>query len=154
MGSLNAPGIPVPGKTPVSIRKMDIRITKTDAKNDVVETVTDNRPELARPLGSGCVVRDAAGGAVADCTETVVWGLHMGGTSSSARIASDINAPRDLGVDNNGNMTQAVIETSLMPDVPQISVRSFGSHIDRRDSVTDENIDTVKSEGPFDPLTH
>ena len=52
MGSLNAPGIPVPNKTPVSFRKMDIRIIKTDAQNDVIETITRNRPEVNRPLGS------------------------------------------------------------------------------------------------------
>ena len=151
MGSLDAPGIPVPGKTPVSFRKMDTRITKTDAADDIIQEVTDNRPELNRPLGSGCIVRDTPTGAVADCTETVVWGLYKEANSSSARIASNESAARDLNVPR---AEIVVIETSLKPDVPQTSTRSLGTHIDRRNSVTDEQIDSVPSEGPFDPLTH
>jgi len=146
MGSLNAPGVPVPAKTPLSFRKMDTRITKTDAANDVVQEVTDNRPELNRPLGSGCIVRENGN---ADCTETVVFGLQFEARSSSERIAKD--GPRDLSVDNNGNKTLEVIPASLKPDVPQISVRSFGTHIDRRDSVTDVQIDAPKSPGLFPP---
>lgn len=154
MGSLDAPGVPVPGKTPVSFRKMDVRITKTDAANDVVETVTSNRPEISRPLGSGCIVKDTPSGAVAECSETVVWGLYKESRSSSARVASDESAARDLSVPSSGNTTLAVIEDSLKPDTPQTTVRSLGTHIDRRNSVNDGQIDSVKSEGPFDPLTH
>ena len=154
MGSLNAPGIPVPGKTPESYRKMDTRITKTDAANDVVQEVVASRPELNRPLGSGCIVKDTPSGAIADCTETVVWGLYKESRSTSARIASDENATRGLGVAITGSGTLAVIPTALEPDTPQTSVRSFGTHIDRRNSVTDAQIDSVKSTGVFDPLTH
>lgn len=154
MGSLNAPGIPVPDKTPESYRRMDTRITKTDAANDVVEEVVALRPELNRTLGSGCIVRDAPGGAVADCTETVVWGLYKESRSTSERIASSLTAVRDLSVPTSGNTTVAVIPDSLAPDIPQTSVRSLGTHIDRRNSVTDEQIDSVKSVGPYDPLTH
>jgi len=150
MGSLDAPGVPVPGKTPVSFRKMDTRITKTDAADDVVQEVTDFRPELSRPLGSGCIVKDTPTGAVAECTETVVWGLYKEARSTSERIASDEDAVRDLSVPTEKNDTIAVIEDSLKPDTPQTSVRSFGTHIDRRNSVTDEQIDSVESKGPFE----
>lgn len=154
MGSLDAPGVPVPGKTPLSFRKMDIRITKTDADNDVIQTITRNRPENNRPLGSGCIVKDTPGGAIADCQETVVWGLYKEARSTSERIASDEDAVRDLSVPTSGNMTIAVIEDSLKPDTPQTSVRSLGTHIDVRNSVNDGQISSPKSEGPFDPLTH
>jgi len=154
MGSLNAPGIPVPNKTPETYRRMDTRIVKTDAANDVVQTINTNRPELNRPLGSGCIVKDTPGGAVAECNETVVWGLYREARSTSQRIASDINATRDLSVPTSGNMTVAVIETSLQPDTPQTSVRSLGTHIDRRNSVNDGRIDTVDSPGFNDQLPH
>jgi hypothetical protein len=144
MGSLDAAGIPVPAKTPLSFRKMDTRITQTDAADDVVQTVTNDRPELDRALGSGCIVRDNG---VAECTETVVWGLQFGSRSSSDRVSRD--GSRDLSVDDNGNETLSVIPTSLAPDTPQISVRSLGTHVDRRDSVTDEQIDAPKSPGLF-----
>ena len=154
MGSLNAPGIPVPAKTPLSYRKMDIRITQTDAANDIIQQITANRPETNRHLGSGCIVRDQVGGAAADCTQTVVWGLYKEANSTSQRIASDVNAVRSLNVPTSGNTTIAVIETSLQPHTPQISVRSLGTHIDRRNSVSDGQIDSVISEGPYDPLAH
>jgi len=144
MGSLNASGVPVPAKTPLSYRKMDTRITQTDAANDVIEEVTDNRPELNRPLGSGCIVRENG---VADCTETVVFGLYKESRSTSERIASDEDAVRDLSVATSGNATVAVIPTSLQPNTPQISVRSLGTHINIRDSVTDVLIDAPKSPG-------
>lgn len=144
MGSLNAAGVPVPAKTPLSFRKMDTRITQTDAADDVVQEVTDNRPELNRPLGSGCIVRENG---VAECTETVVWGLQFESRSSSARIAKD--GARDLSVDNNGNETHAVIPPGLTPNTPQISVRSLGTHLDRRNSVDDVQIDAPASPGLF-----
>ncbi len=143
MGSLNAPGVPVPAKTPVSFRRMDTRITKTDAATDVIETVTTNRPELNRPLGSGCIVRENGN---ADCTETVVFGIQFESRSSSERIPRD--AARDLSVDNNGNETLEVVPDSLAPNVPQISVRSLGTHVDRRNLV-DGPIDAPKSGGLF-----
>ena len=142
MGSLNAAGIPVPGKTPMSFRKMDIRITRSSGTN-VVENVTTNRPELGRTIGSGCIVRDNG---VADCFETVAWGIQYESRSTSARIARD--GARDLSVNRSGVV---VIPTSLAPDTPQTSVRSFGTHIDRRNSVTDEQIDSVPSSGIFPP---
>lgn len=154
MGSLNAPGIPVPVKTPETYRRMDTRIIKTDAANDVIETINRDRPELDRPLGSGCIVRDQPGGAVADCVETVVFGLYREGNSTSQRIASDLSAVRDLSVATSGNATIAVIEDSLKPDIPQTSVRSFGTHIDRRNSVNDGQIDSVDSPGPNAQLPH
>jgi len=146
MGSLNAAGIPVPAKTPLSYRKMDIRITQTDAADDVVQTITSNRPELNRPLDSGCIVRDNG---VADCTEIVAWGIQFESRSSSDRIARD--GARDLSVDNNGNETLAVIPPGLTPDTPQISVRSLGTHLDVRDSVTDVQISSPASPGLFPP---
>lgn len=148
MGSLNAAGVPVPAKTPLSYRKMDTRITQVDAATDVVQTVTTNRPELNRSLGSGCIVRDNG---VADCTQTVAWGLYKESRSTSARIASDESAVRDLSVATSGNTTIAVIPTSLSPDIPQTSVRSLGTHIDRRNSVTDVQIDAPASSGIFPP---
>jgi hypothetical protein len=154
MGSLDAPGIPVPGKTPESYRRMDTRITKTDAADDVVQEVVALRPELSRPLGSGCIVKDMPGGAIAECHETVVWGLYQAGSSTSERIASDENAARDLKVAITGSGTLAVIPTSLEPDTPQTSVRSLGTHIDRRNSVTDDQIDSVESPGLNDQLPH
>ena len=152
MGSLNAPGIPVPTKTPETYRRLDTRIIKTDAANDVIETINRDRPELNRPLGSGCIVRDQPGGAVADCVETVVWGLYREGRSTSERIASDLDATRDLSVATSGNATIAVIEDSLRPDIPQTSVRSQGTTIDIRNSVNDGRIDSVPSDGPNDQL--
>lgn len=154
MGSLNAPGVPVPAKTPLSYRKMDIRIVQTDAQNDVIETVTRNRPEVSRPLGSGCIIADTPTGAVANCTQTVAWGLYREARSTSQRIASDENAVRDLSVATSGNATIAVIPASLSPDIPQTTVRSLGTHLDVRNSVTDGQISAPPSTGVFDPLTH
>lgn len=151
MGSLNAQGIPVPTKTPLSFRKMDVRITQTDADNDVVQTVTTNRPELSRPLDSGCIVRD---GGVAECTQIVSYGLYKEARSTSARIASDEDNSRDLSVATSGNTTIAVIPTSLSPHTPQITVRSLGTHVDRRNSVTDVQIDAPSSSGLFNILSH
>jgi len=149
MGSLNHPDIPVVAKQNFTFRKHDIRIERTDSAGDVPVLVTANRPDLSRPLGSGCIVKDTVSGAVADCTETVVWGLYKEARSTSERIASDESAPRNLNVASSGNATIAVIPTSLAPDIPQTSVRSFGSHIDRRNSVTDGQIDSVASTGLF-----
>lgn len=154
MGSLNHPDIPVVSKQNVTFRKHDIKIEQTASADDTKSIITNNRPELNRPLGSGCIVRDTPGGAVADCTQEISWGLYREARSTSARIASDLDAVRNLSVPTSGNMTVAVIETSLSPNTPQTSVRSLGSHIDIRDSVTDEQIASVPSSGVSGPLTH
>lgn len=149
MGSLNANGVPVPDKTPFSFRKMDNRITKEDAATDVVETYTSYDPDLNRTLGSGCTVKDTPTGAIADCKETVVWGLYKEGRSTQSRIASDEDNARNLTVATSGIGTRAVIETALQPNTPQRTVRHLGTQLDVRDSVTDNQVASVANSGSF-----
>lgn len=154
MGSLDAPGIPVKTKSNKTFRKFDIKIQTIDSTDDSKETLTSHRPEVDRPLGSGCIVKDTPSGAVADCTETLVYGLYKEANSTTARIASDEDVARTLSVPTSGNATVAVIPPALEPTTPQTSVRSLGTHIDRRDSITDSKIDTVDSPGLNSVLPH
>ena len=113
MGSLSASGVPVVAKTSTSFRKRDKLITSTNSVDDTVTTLVDRRDALHRTIGSGSIVRDNG---VVEYTEERVWGVQLFGRSTDARIARD--GARNLSVDINDNETEAVIEASLVPDVP------------------------------------
>lgn len=146
MGSLPASGIPVVAKTSLSFRKHDIRIKATDSADDAITVVTANRPSLSRPIGSGSIVRDD--GTVEYHEEKVVGAIRMARTCDE-RIASDENCVRQVVVDLAGNTTQAVIETSLEPHTPQISMRHTGSQIVEGQAVGDEVVRRIPASGLY-----
>jgi hypothetical protein len=146
MGSLPASGIPVVTKTSLSFRKHDIRIKSTDSRDDTISVVTANRPSLARPIGSGSIVRHD--GTVEYYEEVVVGAIRMARTCAE-RIASDEACVRDAVVDLAGNQTTPVIETSLMPDTPQISMRHTGSQIVEGQAVGDTVVRRIPASGLY-----
>jgi len=146
MGSLSASGIPVVTKQPVSFRKHDIDIKSTDNRTDVVTVVTNNRPALHRPIGSGSIVRDSGN---VDYYEEVSAGAILMARTCPDRIASDVNCVRVVVVDLAGNETIAVIPTGLMPTTPQLHAGHRGERIAIGDS-TDDSQTRVLSTGPFD----
>jgi hypothetical protein len=146
MGSLSASGIPVVAKQPVSFRKHDIRIKSTDNRTDVVTVVTSNRPALARPIGSGSIVRD---GGVVDYNEELVVGAIRMARTSPERIASAPGASRAVVVDLDDGQTGAVIPTGLLPTTPQLHTAHRGNLISIADS-TDQSQSRVSSSGAFD----
>lgn len=146
MGSLS--GIfPVVPKQPVTFRKHDVRIKSTDNRDDAITTVTAHRPALSRPLGSGSIVR---GDGSVSYAEEVVAGAYRMGRSCQERIASATGCARTAVVDLAGNQTTAVIESGLLPTIPQQWNHHTGERIVRKDSTDDSISDRVRSTGPFD----
>jgi len=140
MGSLPASGIPVVTKQPLSFRKCDIRIKATDNRDDSITVVTDNRPALARPIGSGSIVRES--GVVDYFEEKVVGAIRMARTCDE-RIASDVNCVREVVVDLGDGQTIAVVESGLVPTTPQKWALNAGDRIVRQDSTDDTTIDRI-----------
>ena len=149
MGSLSASGIPVVQKTSTTIRKFGVRIKETDSTDDTITTITDNRPDLGRPIGSGSIVRDD--GSV-EYTEEIVAGVTRMGRTCYERIASATGCARQAFVDLAGNQTTAVIESGLVQPTPQLWDHHTGERIVRKDSTDDSITDRVKSTGPFDKV--
>ncbi len=146
MGSLNASGIPVAAKQTTTYRKQDIQITETDNTTDVEVVITRNRPELNRPIGSGSIVRDDnINPATVEYFEEIAWGLQFESRSTNARLARD--GARNLSVPDQ---PVVVIESGLVPNIPQEWAYHQGETIVRKDSVTDAIIDRVPSSGAFD----
>lgn len=148
MGSLPASGIPVVLKQPVTFRKKDINIESTDNRTDVVTVITNNRPELSRPIGSGSLIRESG---VVEYYEELVAGVTRMGRTCYERIASDVNCAREAFVDLAGNETSAVIPTGLQPTTPQLHTAHRGEKISVADS-TDDSQTRVASTGPFDEV--
>jgi hypothetical protein len=148
MGSLPASGIPVVAKQPVTFRKMDIRIKSTDSRTDVITEVTDNRPALSRPIGSGSIVRDS--GVVEYHEEKVVGAIRMARTCDE-RIASDPLCAREVVVDLGDGQTIAVIPSGLEQDTPQLHTNHRGEMIAVANSADDSQT-RVPSTGPFDKV--
>lgn len=132
MGSLNAAGIPVVTKQPLSFRKHDRPIKQTDNRTDTITTLVSTHPD--RTIGSGSIVREDG---TVEYTEERVWGVQFESRSSDARVASDPDSTRNLSVDNNGNQTEAVIETSLAPHTPQVGVTHTGNRVVKRQGFDD-----------------
>jgi len=147
MGSLPASGIPVVLKQPVSFRKHDIRIKSTDNRTDVVTVITDNRPELNRPIGSGSIVRSG----VVEYNEELVVGAILMARTCNERIASDPGCTRDVVVDLGDGQTIAVIPTGLEPTTPQLWAAHRGNLISVADSTDDSQV-RVSSSGAFDKV--
>ena len=91
MGSLSASGIPVVTKQNRTFRKgYNDRLYRVDSVDDTETDIVDVAPDTVRAIGSGSIVRDDnVNPATVDYYENRVWGLYMGGRSSSARIPSD-----------------------------------------------------------------
>lgn len=148
MGSLSASGIPVVAKQPVTFRKMDIRIKSTDSRDDTIAEITDNRPALSRPIGSGSIVRQS--GIVEYHEELVVGAIRMARTCDE-RIASDPACVRDTVVKLGDGQTTAVIPSGLQPNTPQLHTAHRGELISVANSADDSQT-RVKSTGPFDKV--
>lgn len=147
MGSLSASGIPIASKTNTTFRKRDIRITEAASSNDTVAALVSTAPE--RTITSGSIVRDNGITSSVEYYEDRVWGVTRMARTTTARIASDESATRSTIVDLNGNQTEAVIETSLAPNTPQIAARSTGQKVILGQSVTDTVIERVESTGVY-----
>ena len=137
MGSLSASGVPVVAKTSLSFRKGDVRIKSTNSYTDSTSVVSSYRPENARPIGSGSIVR---GNGTVNYAEERVWGVTLMGRTTTARIASDVTNSRNRIVDLDGNQTHAVIPSGLVPNLPQLGFKHTGERIQVDQSVND-NID-------------
>lgn len=146
MGSLNASGIPVVAKNSETFRLRDgTKIYKTDSRDDTITNVADSSE--VRVISSGTIVRD--NGTVV-YTEDKVWGLYMGGRSNDERVASEVGAVRDLGVDRvdmSGVQTIAVIPESLVPHNAQQDVRQLGNKVTIQQSVGDTLTERVANTG-------
>lgn len=147
MGSLNASGvIPVVPKQTLTWRKQDIRITETDNRDDTLVVVTNNRPDLDRPIGSGSIVRDDnINPATVEYYEEIAWGTNFESRSTTERVARD--GARDQSVPD---VAVPVIPTGLVPNTPQEWAHHAGDQIVRKDSVDDSIVDRVASSGAFD----
>ena len=146
MGSLPASGIPVVQKTSLTFRKHDVRIKATNSPDDTITEVTDFRAETQRPIGSGSVVRDD--GSV-EYAEELVFGVTRMGRTCLERIASATGCARQAVVDLAGNQTIAVIESGLVPDIPQLSHKQEGLVIQETDAVTDTVLRRIPSSGLY-----
>ena len=114
--------------------------------DDVVNVVTSNRPSLNRTIGSGSIVRDDnINPATVEYFEEIAWGLQFESRSTNARLARD--GARNLSVPDQAVV---VIESGLVPNVPQEWAYHQGETVVRKDSVTDAIIDRVPSSGAFD----
>lgn len=145
MGSLPASGIPVVdkyGSANISYRKHDVRIKLTDSKNDTSSGIISYRPSNFRTITSGSIVRDD--GSV-DYRQDLVFGVTRMARTAQARIASDTGNVRTAAVDLADNQTTAVIESGLVPDIPQIGVKSLGEHLQIAQSVGDTKTRTPAS---------
>lgn len=148
MGSLSASGIPVVLKQPVTIRKHDIRIKSTDSRDDSITEITDNRPDLGRPIGSGSIVRQSG---VVEYNEELVVGAYRMGRSCPERIASDPACVREVVVDLGDGQTVAVIPSGLEQDTPQLHTNHRGEKIAVANSADDSQV-RVSSSGAFDKV--
>lgn len=125
MGSLNASGIPVVTKDPVSYRKRDLRITATDNRDDTVTTHVSYHDDIRRTLGSGSIVR---GDGSVSYREEIVSAVYMMGRSADERVAS-ADLTRTRIVELGDNQTDAVIPTYLAGDLPQVGVYHTGDKV-------------------------
>jgi hypothetical protein len=132
MGSLPASGIPVVGKSSISFRKHDVRIKLTDSQNDTSSGIISYRPNLFRTITSGSIVR---GDNSVEYIEDRVWGTTLMGRTTTARIASEVGNVRSVVVDLAGNETTVVIESGLVPNIPQLAHKSLGERIQENQSV-------------------
>ena len=143
MGSLSSSGTPVVAKQTTTYRKQDIRITSTDNRDDVITVITENRPGLNRTIGSDSIVRDDnIGTATVEYFEEIAFGLQFESRSTDARLARD--GARNLSVPDQ---PVVVIESGLVPNVPQEWAHHAGDKIVRKDSVTDAITDRVSNSG-------
>ena len=133
MGSLPASGIPVVRKSSLTFRKHDVRIKATDSRTDSVSGVTNPRA-VQRTIGSGSIVRDD--GSV-EYYEERVWGVTRMGRTCMERIASATGCARVAVVNLAGNQTTAVIESGLIPNIPQLSQKHTGERIHENQAVGD-----------------
>ena len=145
MGSLNANGIPVVGKTDTTYRKGDIRITRTNSQNDTIANIVTT--PVMRTITSGSIVREDG---TVEYFEDLVFGVTRMGRTCLERIASDEDCARQVVVDLAGNQTTVVIETSLQPDTPQLSARHHGDQISIGQAVGDIVVERVPNSGVFD----
>lgn len=145
MGSVNASGISVVAKDPLSFRKRNVKITATDNTDDTVTTYCAFNDSLHRAIGSGSVVRDNN---TVSYLEEIVTGAYMMGRSSDARIASD-DATRVRVVELGNNQTDAVIPTGLALDTPQIGTVHAGERVITRNSVGDTLIAREENTGSY-----
>lgn len=146
MGSLPASGIPVVAKTSISFRKHDVRIKLTDSVNDTSSGIINFRPSNARAIGSGSIVRD--NGSV-EYYEELVFGATRMGRTCQERIASDTGCMRTAVVDLAGNATTAVIESGLVPNIPQLAHKQLGERIQENQSVDNSVTRRILSSGLY-----
>lgn len=146
MGSLNASGISVVSKlSQTFINRDGTQIYKTNSVTDVNTNLAASSED--RVISSGSIIRD--NGTVV-YTEDKVWGVHMGGRSSSARVPSKVGATRDLIVDRaivSGVDTLAVIPQMLVPHIAQQDVRHLGNKVTIQQSVGDTLTERVSNSG-------
>lgn len=147
MGSLSANGIPVVNKQSLTFRKHDINIEATNNVGDSVSGVTSHRPSLSRAIGSGSIVRDDG---TVNYHEELVFGATRMGRTSLTRIPSDTGNPRTSVVDLGDNRTDAVIETSLSPDTPQLAHRHTGNRVVEGQAVGDTVVERLADSGVYD----
>jgi hypothetical protein len=144
MGSLNADGIPVVSKTSDTFRNRDgTMIYKTNSVTDVKSNEAASSEE--RAIGSGSMIS----GGTCTYVEEKVWGVTMGGRTTSARVASKVGNTRDLDVELGDNQTIAVIPTGLGGNVPQLDVRHTGNRVVTHQSIGDVLVERASDTGVY-----
>jgi hypothetical protein len=145
MGSVSGSMIPIVPKRNVTFRKRDILITQAHSINDTVG-IKVNSPVI-RTISSGSIVRSDG---TVNHFEDRVWGVEMMARTTTDRVASAaINASRSVVVELGDNQTDAVIPTSLTPDIPQYANRNTGRQIVLGLSVNDTVIERVANTGVY-----
>ena len=146
MGSLPASGIPVVRKTSLTFRKHDVRIKITDSVNDTSSGIISYRPSLFRVVESGSIVRDDQ---TVEYYEELSYGTTRMARSCQERIASEANCSRVVVVDLAGNQTTAVIESGLVPNIPQLAHKHLGERIQENQSVDNSVVRRILASGLY-----
>lgn len=147
MGSLPASGIPVVAKRNYTFTKRDILITQTQSTDDTVTNLVTTAP--VRTISSGSIVRDDGLTSTVEYYEDLVWGVTRMARTCRERIASDEACTRETIVDLAGNQTTPVIEDSLAPNVPQISMRHTGNNVVHGQAVGDTVVERIPNSGVY-----